>query len=204
MILPNSNTGNRRIDEMFQLIDEKLSELYSIHGEKVSRGKQRTSSTTGSSIEGDNTNPVILDTENKGITIGTENLGKFFVPKQNTFYRDMIPRGWGFIASPTGAVVSGFNIVTTKLGTGAYDLQLLQRLRISPVDATLGGDGDNHALSLSIEGATVTATTVPLITYTVNSPGWTVETWQMDLVANTIVHASYQWSVIVFGIQDSD
>jgi hypothetical protein len=41
MILPNCNSKDPEVNKMFQLVDEKLSELYSVHGTVELRGDMR-------------------------------------------------------------------------------------------------------------------------------------------------------------------
>lgn len=126
-VLPNSNTGDPNLDDLFRLIDERLSELYSIHGQQSPRAGLKTSLTTGGSIEGSDGEPVVADRSNRGVQVGTGALfgptatatisTSGFRPQTGTLYRQSIPIAWGVWGGSNG-LLSSFNLTATAAFPG--------------------------------------------------------------------------------------
>jgi len=116
-----------------RVIDERLSELYSIQGKHTTRGGIITSA-DGGAVEGSGTNPALIDQSNNGSVFGTTNKVSGFRPVSNAMYRDMVPIGFAstnadgterkwfncFVDSLTAP-----NVFNYKLRTGAQNITSL-------------------------------------------------------------------------------
>lgn len=126
-ILGHSSSGNPNVDDALSRIDERLSELYSLHGQMLTRGGIGTGTSTSSSLEGDGSNPAIADQSNKGIVIGTEGTrntsgqllwDNTFSPVRGALYRNLVPIAWAFTNNTT--LVTSFNLTMSKGAAGEY------------------------------------------------------------------------------------
>jgi hypothetical protein len=115
MILPNSNSGNANTDQMFRLIDEKLSELYSIHGKAYIRDtfESKEDITAGGQFVAKNP-----------IKLASSPLNNTEIPVFGNLYPNAIVRGYGRCLG-TGVLQDGFNVSVTHLGTGFYQWGIL-------------------------------------------------------------------------------
>lgn len=167
---------------MLQLIDEKLSELYSIHGKQTAR---------------------------EATAIGTENKGQLFVPASNTFYRDLVPKAWGYIAPNTVAgtvrINSGFNISAETTGTAGRT----QITFLTPMQDLRGGAFGSNPLSYAVIATINQASNAVLIqtdtieAIPVNNSVFQVRTYRIDATTGfqTKTEIDLPFSFVVFGLQ---
>src|SRR3990167_8989201 len=102
-----------------QLLWEQIYELKSQHGVALPRAGIKTSGPS-SSMEGDGTNPLLLDQLNKGVKFGNKYYGTTFAPVKNLMYMDCVPKALAF-SDGNGTLYTAFNISDlTRIGVGDY------------------------------------------------------------------------------------
>lgn len=200
-VLPNFKGKN--LGQIMTLLDERLSELYSIHGKATPRGDSLT--VTGS-IESASSDPIRMDRANKGITLGTNPLFgptanatvsfNGFRPTPGTLYRQRIPIAWG-VWSQFNRLISAFNLTATTITTAtAVRYKIVQPYYITPGNAVslcpvaslIGGGGAVGNRSSGIHCAQ-------------NSDNGTfnVYTYMIDLNIPLTYNSLMSHNVVVFG-----